>query len=130
MMSYFLSLEAPSRTLDLKSALNSNPTRLVVKWSHLSEKDFHGQPIGYNIIYYPVKLRRHINALSVNYTRNIITLTDLRIYTMYIINVSAVSSGGIGPENTIKARTGAEGTQNKVRKGNPLLALTYIIAHE
>ena len=130
MMSYFLSLEAPSRTLDLKSVLNSNPTRLVVKWSHLSEKDFHGQPIGYNIIYYPVKLQRHINALSVNYTRNIITLTDLRIYTMYIINVSAVSSGGIGPENTIKARTGAEGTQDKVRKVNPFLALSYIIAHE
>ena len=130
MMSYFLSLEAPSRTRDLKSVLNSNPTRLVVKWSHLSEKDFHGQPIGYNIIYYPVKLQRHINALSVNYTRNIITLTDLRIYTTYIINVSAVSSGGIGPENTIKARTGAEGTQDKVRKVNPFLALSYIIAHE
>ena len=39
------------------------------------------------------------------------TLTDLTVYTMYVIDVSAVSSGGIGPANTAKARTDAAGTE-------------------
>lgn len=37
------------------------------------------------------------------------TLSNLTVFTMYIINVSAVSSGGMGPANTTVARTGAEG---------------------
>lgn len=37
--------------------------------------------------------------------KNITELTNLYAFTMYVINVSAVSSGGVGPWNTIKART-------------------------
>ena len=37
--------------------------------------------------------------------KNITELTNLSAFTMYVINVSAVSSGGVGPWNTIKART-------------------------
>ena len=45
-----------------------------------------------------------------NVTRNATTLSKLIVYTMYVINVSAVSSGGIGgPAKTVKARTDAEG---------------------
>ena len=83
-----------------------------MKWSHLPEKHFQGQPIGYNITYYPVDVEGEINFVSVNYTRNTTTLTNLTVYTMYVINVSAVSSGGIGPANTTKARTHAAGTKD------------------
>ena len=83
-----------------------------MKWSHLPEKHFQGQPIGYNITYYPVDVEDEINFVSVNYTRNTTTLTNLTVYTMYVINVSAVSSGGIGPANTTKARTHAAGTKD------------------
>ena len=37
--------------------------------------------------------------------KNITELTNLSAFTVYVINVSAVSSGGVGPWNTIKART-------------------------
>ena len=37
--------------------------------------------------------------------KNITELTNLSAFTMYVINVSAVSSGGVGPWNTIKVRT-------------------------
>lgn len=49
------------------------------------------------------------NAVRVNHTTNTMTLSRLTIYTMYVINVSAVSSRGTGPANTAKARTDAEG---------------------
>ena len=92
------------------TAYNSSSTSLVVKWSHLLDEHFQGQPIGYNITYYPVDLESEINFTSVNYTTNSTTLSDLTVYTMYVINVSAVSSGGIGPANTAKVLTVAKGT--------------------
>ena len=88
---------------------DSSSMSLVVKWSHLPVEHFRGQPIGYNIAYYPIDLDSNINSVSVNHTTNTTTLTKLTVYTMYVINVSAVSSGGIGPANTAKARTNAEG---------------------
>ena len=49
--------------------------------------------------------------MIVTFTLNTTILTDLTVYTMYAINVSAVSSGGVGPANTAKARTDAAGTE-------------------
>ena len=88
---------------------NSSPTSLLVQWTRLPEEDFCGQPIGYNILYYPAEVESDINFVTLNYTTNTTTLTSLTVYTMYVINVSAVSSGGIGPVKTTKAQTGAEG---------------------
>jgi len=70
---------------------------------------YHGKVIGYNIIYYPVDLESDFNFVSVNYTTNTTTLKDLAVYTMYVINVSAVSSGGVGPAIMAITRTDAEG---------------------
>ncbi|XP_078344032.1 polycystin family receptor for egg jelly-like [Oculina patagonica] len=99
---------APSRAPDLVAAYNFNSTSLVVKWSHVSKQYFHGKPTGYKIISHPVGSQTKVISLSVNYTTNTTTLTNLVVYTMYIINVSAVSSGGVGPGNMTMARTGAE----------------------
>lgn len=44
-----------------------------------------------------------------NFTKNITTLVNLTAYTVYVVSVAAVSSGGIGPANAIKARTDAKG---------------------
>ena len=46
--------------------------------------------------------------MIVNYT-NTTELANLSAFTMYIINVSALSSGGVGPGNTAKARTNDAG---------------------
>ena len=81
-----------------------------MKWNHLPKVDFQGQPIGYNVTYRSDDLECDMNFVSVNFTTNTTTLSNLTVYTMYFVNVSAVSSGGVGPESTIKARTGAEGT--------------------
>ena len=89
---------------------NTSSTSLVVKWRNLKEKHFQGQRIGYQIVYYPADAESERNFLNVNYTTDTITLINLTVYTMYAINVSAVSSGGIGPVNTAKARTDATGT--------------------
>ena len=94
------------------TAHNSSATSLVVYWSHLLEKQFQGKPIGYEIIFHPVELGIDVNynQVSVNYSTNSTTLTNLTAYTMYVILLSAVSSGGIGPANTVKARTDSGGT--------------------
>ena len=68
---------------------------------------FQGKPIGYNIIYYPLGLEKNFNFLQVNYTTNTTALTELDVYTMYAINVSAVSSGGVGPAKATFALTGS-----------------------
>lgn len=72
------------------------------------KEDFQGKPIGYKITYNPIDSENDIISLSVNQTTNITTPTNLTVYTMYIINVSAVSSGGIGPAKTAKGRTREE----------------------
>ena len=105
---YFLL--APSLVPSLVIAHNSSSTSLRVIWSYMPEEHFQGKPVGYSISYYPVDLRGDADFKNVNYSLNYTTLTNLTVYTMYVINVSAVSSGGMGPANTVKARTGAEGT--------------------
>lgn len=102
---------APLRAPAFITAHNSSSTSLLVKWTRLSGGDFRGQPIGYNIAYYPAEVDSDINFVSVNHTRNTTTLTSLTAYTMYVINVSAVSSGGKGPANTVKARTDVKGIE-------------------
>ena len=77
----------------------------------MKKQYFYGQPIGYKIVYYPLDLESDVFSVTVNYTTNITTLADLAVYTMYFINVSAISSGGVGPAKTTKARTGAIGTK-------------------
>ena len=85
---------------------------LIVKWIHVAEGDFQGEPIGYEIKFHSLNLKIELksNYMSVNYATNTTVLTNLTVYTMYVINVSAVSSGGIGPANTAKAQTDARGT--------------------
>ena len=90
-------------------AYNLSSTSLAVKWRHLPENYFQGEPLSYRISYNPIASENNIHVFSVNYTSNTTTLTNLAVYTLYVINVSAVSSGGIGPAKTVKARTGAEG---------------------
>ena len=106
---FFQLISAPCRAPDLVIAYNLSSTSLAVKWRHLPEKYFQGEPLSYKITYIPIALENNINVFTVNYTSNTTTLTNLAVYTLYVINVSAVSSGGIGPANTVKARTGAEG---------------------
>ena len=60
--------------------------------------------MGYKVTYYPDGLESVINLVAVNLT-NTTELTNLSAFTMYVINISALSSGGVGPWNTIKART-------------------------
>ena len=80
-----------------------------MRWSQIPADDFQGQPFGYKIIYYSVKFGNEINFVNENYTSNTTILTNLSAFTVYVVNVSAVSSGGIGPTSTAMARTGAEG---------------------
>ena len=85
-----------------------------MNWSHLREKQFQGKPIGYEITFHPVELGIDVQHVSVNYTTNSTALTNLTAYTIYAIHVSAVSSGGIGPANTVKAQTDSEGTVESI----------------
>ena len=100
---------APSRAPNLVTAYNFSSTSLIVKWRHLPKKHFQGEPTGYQIVYYPADTEGERKVLSINYTTNTTTVINLTAYTMYVINVSAVSSGGIGPTNTVVARTDARG---------------------
>ena len=103
------SLSAPVRAPGLVTADSTSSTSLIVKWSHLLSKEFQGIPIGYEINYHSVSSELDINYVRVNYTSNTTTLTNLTVYNTYVINVSAVSSGGIGPANTARVQTDARG---------------------
>ena len=87
----------------------SNFTGLVLKWSHLPKIDFRGKPVGYYVTFFPADLENNTYFMNVNLASNSTLLSNLTAYTTYVINVSAVSSGGIGPANTAKARTQAAG---------------------
>lgn len=92
------------------AAYSSSSTSLTVKWSHLPDEHFQGEPIGYKVVYYPVNAESvGRETMNINFTTNTTTLKNLTVYTLYVIHLSAVSSGGIGPENVAKARTDAEG---------------------
>ena len=99
----------PSRAPDLVTVRSFSSTSLVVKWSRLSKNHFQGEPISYQIVYYPANAEVERISMNANYTTNTKTLINLTVYTMYVIKVSAVSSGGIGPAKTARARTDAEG---------------------
>lgn len=100
---------APTRAPDIITVHISSSTSLIVTWNHLPIQYFNGEPLGYKVTYQPVNFERNVNFVTVNYT-NATQLTNLSAFTMYVINVSALSSGGVGPWNTTKARTGDEGT--------------------
>ena len=77
----------------------------------MPKKNFNGKRIGYKISYYPVGRSWEIRNVTVNYRTNHTELTtNLTVFTEYVITVSAVSSGGVGPGNSTIARTGDEGT--------------------
>ena len=88
--------------------------QFFVTWSHLPTQYLNGEPVGYKVTYYPDGLESVINLVAVNLT-NKTELTNLSAFTMYVINISAVSSGGVGPWNTIKARTDDAGTEETDR---------------
>ena len=102
---------APARAPNIIIAYNSSSTSLVVKWSHLSKRYFNGEVLGYKVKYQPFGLESNISSVTVNY-ENITELTNLSAFTMYVVTVSAVSSGGVGPWNTNKARTDDAGTDD------------------
>jgi len=70
---------------------------------------YHGKVIGYKIIYCVADMECDFNVANVNYTTNTTTLKGLSVYTKYVVSVSAVSSGGVGPAKMVITRTDAEG---------------------
>ena len=70
----------------------------------MSYKHFNGKVLGYKVIYHPVALEQNLSFVTVNYT-NTTELTNLVAFTVYVINVSAVSSGGVGPGNYAVSQT-------------------------
>ena len=93
-----------------------------MKWSHLHKQYFQGIPVGYKIDFYPVDLgSRDSNSVSVKYSTNTTTLTGLTVDTMYIVQVSAVSSGGVGPSKKTLAETGTRTFIPLLVTGSPAL---------
>jgi len=70
---------------------------------------YQGKPTGYHITYYTFDYKGDFKFVSVNYTTNMTNLTDLAVDALYVVNVSAVSSGGVGPAKMVISRTDAEG---------------------
>ena len=79
----------------------------------MSKQYFNGKPIGYKISFYPVGFEENFSFVTVNYTTNSTELNNLSVFTEYVINVSAVSSGGVGSGISTTARTDADGRFHK-----------------
>ena len=83
----------------------------MVKWSPLREEHFRGKPVGYYITYFPADSGSDINFVNIYFASNSTILANLTAYTMYVINVSAVGPGGVGPAKTAWAITQAAGNR-------------------
>ena len=70
----------------------------------MSRKHFNGKPLGYKVTYHPAGLEQNSSFVTLNY-KNTTELANLTTFTEYIIYVSAVSSGGVGPATSTKAWT-------------------------
>ena len=81
----------------------------MIKWSHVSQQHFNGQPIGYKISYSISSLEDSWNSETVGFQVDTIELRNLSAYTEYAVKVSAVSSGGVGPGIQTFATTDQEG---------------------
>ena len=102
---FFFKSSDPSPPPDKVTAYSTSSTSVVVKWSHVPRKYFRGEPIGYKIIY-KSDMDSDYKIVNVNYSTNTMTLTNLHVYTNYIIGVSGVSSGGEGHANGAWVSTG------------------------
>lgn len=92
----------PSRAPDSVTAHNPSSTSLVVNWSQLPKKNFQGQPPLVAISFITLSdADSDSDIMNVNYSTNTTTLTNLTVYI--VINVSAISFGGIGSVNMVKA---------------------------
>ena len=70
----------------------------------MPRKHFNGKLLGYKVTYHPVGLEKNSSFVTLNY-KNTTELANLTAFTAYIIYVSAVSSGGVGPGTSTKAWT-------------------------
>lgn len=61
------------------------------------------------VTYFPANFKGGVDFVNVNLESNNTTLSNLTAHTMDVINVSAVSTEGVGLANTAKARTLAAG---------------------
>ena len=75
----------------------------------MSKEDFNGQCIGYQITYVAADSYSDFHLTTVNYTTNFTELTNLTAFTEYVVTVSGVSSGGVGPKALTIARTDEAG---------------------
>ena len=80
----------------------------------MSKDYFNGKRIGYQITYYPVDWENKLSFFVVNYTKNFAELINLTAFTTYVINVSAVSSGGVGPGKSSVVQTEDAGKKKMV----------------
>ena len=96
----------PAQPPDIVTAYNTSSTSLVVKWSHVPRQYFRGEPIGYKIYYICYINYDDFPFVSVNYSTNNVTLTNLHVYTKYFVAVTAVSSTGEGYGRRVNVFTG------------------------
>ena len=96
---------APSRPPDVIFPYNTTSKSLIVKWSHVPKQYFNGKPTGYNISYYPATFEWNVRFVTVDYKTNSTELSNLAAFTIYVIKVAAVSSGGVGPRSMISVQT-------------------------
>lgn len=81
-------------------------------------KYFNGEPIAYKVSYGFSDVEDNSNSVNVSYKVDTTELTNLSVYTEYAVAVSAVSSGGVGPEIKTLASTGKEGEQHLTTHAN------------
>ena len=75
-------------------------------------KYFNGEQIAYRVSYSVSGLEDDWNSVTVNYVEATTELMNLSVYTEYAVAVSAVSSGGVGPEIKTFASTDKEGERH------------------
>ena len=75
----------------------------------MSRDYFNGKRIGYQITYVAVNSKSDFHLATLNYTMNFTELTNLTAFTEYVVTVSVVSSGGVGPKALTIARTDEAG---------------------
>ena len=95
----------PPRSID---ATPNSPFSVIVEWSNLIQKEWNGNPIGYEVRYND--LNGNFGNETVLFPVSSSTLQGLTPSTTYVIEVCAYTMEGVGPCQKVDATTLPSGT--------------------
>ena len=93
----------PSQPPKLVSANGTSGFTAIVQWTHITQEQWNGQPLGTLIKF--DNLNGHKGNVSVTYPGSSVVLSNLIPITTYVIDACEITAPGPGPCQRVQATT-------------------------